>query len=317
MDVRRPDLLTSNGLDGLSLVGIPAIEEDFVAFSKGEDSLEVYLSSDEKMQVVGPMLIPDKLIPRKDKEGHLFSLVFTAQDIVDVQHLTAKKAYKHDMTIGHSTYTDGVYVLESWIKESENDKSADYGYGHLPVGTMFAKAQVTDPVVWNGIKNGELNGFSIEMYTKLKDIEMSKEETPVKTTEEKKTAEVNLEAVLEAISGMGAILEELKSESKANAEKIEEVSVEMAKITVGKEEAKEEAEKETEEKLNEATEEEKPREGVELSAEEQKEKEAAEELALEKELLEEQEGKKEEKEKEPVMLSYTEASRIFKERFGL
>jgi hypothetical protein len=57
-----------------------------------------------------------------------------------------------------------VYVVESWIKESNNDKSSDYGYENLPVGSWFVSMKVNNDQVWNDIKAGKLNGFSVSGY---------------------------------------------------------------------------------------------------------------------------------------------------------
>jgi hypothetical protein len=61
-----------------------------------------------------------------------------------------------------------VYVVESWIKESENDKSNLYGYESIPVGSWFIRMKVaktpTGDKVWEKIKNGVLNGFSVSGY---------------------------------------------------------------------------------------------------------------------------------------------------------
>jgi hypothetical protein len=57
-----------------------------------------------------------------------------------------------------------VYVVESWIKESDNDKSTDYGYGELPIGTWFVSMKVRNDKVWEKVKQGLLNGFSVSGY---------------------------------------------------------------------------------------------------------------------------------------------------------
>ena len=308
MNTVRPDLLTSYGLDGISLVGTPAIEVDFVAFGKDEDHKGVFLSSDEKKQIVGPLLVPMQKIPRTTDEGVKYNLMFTDEDIVNVQHLTAKQSYKHNITLGHESYTDGVYVLETWIKESENDKSTDYGYGHMPVGTMFSKMQVSDDIIWQNVKDGTLNGFSIEMYTKLKDVEMSKEKEV-----EVETPEVSLASVLESIAALETKIETRLSEANSAIEtKVTELSVELSKLSESTPEVTPEV---TPEEAPEETPEESPREGVELSAED----ESVEAINLEKELLDEQSGKTEsEKDEKPeaVMLSASEARKAFIEKFG-
>jgi hypothetical protein len=57
-----------------------------------------------------------------------------------------------------------VYVVESWIKESNNDKSTDYGFGDLPVGTWFVSMKINNSEIWSKVKNNELNGFSVSGF---------------------------------------------------------------------------------------------------------------------------------------------------------
>jgi hypothetical protein len=57
-----------------------------------------------------------------------------------------------------------VYVVESWIKEDETDKSVKYGYGDLPIGTWFVSMRVKNDETWNKVKSGELNGFSVSGF---------------------------------------------------------------------------------------------------------------------------------------------------------
>ena len=55
-----------HGMFKISLVDKPAIEEDFVYFSKEE--VIQYFADDEKREVVGPIMIPNKEIVRFSPE---------------------------------------------------------------------------------------------------------------------------------------------------------------------------------------------------------------------------------------------------------
>jgi hypothetical protein len=83
--------------------------------------------------------------------------------------MIAEKYMKNKYIDNNDTNHDGeaakdVYVFESWIKDSENDKSTDYGYGDLPVGTWFVSMKVRNDEVWKQVKEGKLNGFSVSGY---------------------------------------------------------------------------------------------------------------------------------------------------------
>ena len=68
---------------------------------------------------------------------------------------------------------DDIYVVETWLKTSENDKSKDYGID-VPIGSWLMAAKVENEDIWNKIKSGEMNGFSIEAFVNLDEIKLNK-----------------------------------------------------------------------------------------------------------------------------------------------
>jgi hypothetical protein len=155
------------GVFGVSLVENPAIEVDFVALSKEEESLIQLQTIDEDKQIlVGAVLIPNKVIPRITPEGVPYNIVFPKETIALAQEYFFKRNNQHNSTIEHDLFQfiDGFTIIESWIKEdTAMDKSNLYGF-NAPVGTWFAMAKVDNPEVWQKVKSGEVKGFSIDAY---------------------------------------------------------------------------------------------------------------------------------------------------------
>jgi hypothetical protein len=127
------------------------------------------IDNEEKRIVLGPAMIPDQKIFRKDAMGNPYYVFFTAETI----RMIAEKYMKNQYTRNNDLMHDGkavrdVYVIESWIKEDENDKSVKYGFGDVPVGTwMIAMKIAKTPKgdeVWNQVKEGKLNGFSVSGF---------------------------------------------------------------------------------------------------------------------------------------------------------
>ena len=110
-------------------------------------------------------MIPDMKIYRKDPVGNPYYVYFSADTIKQIASKYMKNKYtdNNDMMHDGEAVSD-VYVVESWIKESENDKSTDYGYSNLPVGTWFVSMKINNPQIWSDIKSGKLNGFSVSGY---------------------------------------------------------------------------------------------------------------------------------------------------------
>jgi hypothetical protein len=126
------------------------------------------IDSEEKRIVLGPAMVPDQKIFRKDNFGNPYYVFFTASTI----RMISEKYMKNQYTRNNDLMHDGkavkdVYVIESWIKEDENDKSVKYGYD-VPVGSWMIAMKVsktpTGDKVWEKIKNKSLNGFSVSGF---------------------------------------------------------------------------------------------------------------------------------------------------------
>ena len=155
------------GMYKISLVDKPAIEENFIYFSKTE-VIEMF-ANDEKQEVVGPIMIPNKEILRFSPEKGYYYVRFTEETIRDIMYNYSKKGLFNEFGIHHEYDTQDVVMLEVWMKESDNDKSKDYGY-ELPNGTVFVKAKIESNELFSAIKNGEVNGFSIEIQADIKPV---------------------------------------------------------------------------------------------------------------------------------------------------
>jgi len=128
-------------------------------------SKQRFQTDDEKRIVLGPAMIPDQKIFRKDRNGDPYYVFFTAETI----KMIAEKYMRNKYIDNNDQMHDGkavkdVYVFESWIKEDENDKSVKYGYGDLPIGTWFVSMKVKNDDIWKRVKDGELNGFSVSGF---------------------------------------------------------------------------------------------------------------------------------------------------------
>ena len=115
--------------------------------------------------VLGPAMIPNMKIFRRDNQGNPYYVYFSEETI----KMIASKYMKNKYTDNNDMMHDGeavadVYVVESWIKESNNDKSTDYGFKDLPIGTWFVSMKINNPEIWSKVKDHELNGFSVSGY---------------------------------------------------------------------------------------------------------------------------------------------------------
>ena len=151
----------------ISLVQDPAIEVNYVALSK-EKPLQILLEKEDKHIIVGCALVPDKPIYRRDDDEE-FYIQFSKETIEKLAHSYLANDRIYSFSTDHKDVADDVYIIETWLKTSENDKSKDYGLD-VPIGSWLIMAKVENDAIWDRIKEGELQGFSIEAIVDLKEI---------------------------------------------------------------------------------------------------------------------------------------------------
>jgi hypothetical protein len=152
-------------ISAISLVENPAIEEDFMYFSKQEVKFQQL--NNEKRMLVGPILIPDKQILRLDEsDGTPYHVFFSKSTVAKLAQNYLKSKLIDSATLEHDKKIKGVHLVESWIKEGKLDKSNSYGM-NMPEGTWMGKFYIDESkegnVIWNDyVKTGRVKGFSVE-----------------------------------------------------------------------------------------------------------------------------------------------------------
>lgn len=144
---------------------------------KVEDYTQKLSFNEEKRIVVGPAMIPNQNIIRSDNKGNPYYVYFTEDSIRKIEEKYMRNKYIDNNDVGHDGEArTGNFILESWIKEFESDKSVGYGFKDLPIGTWFVKMKINDNETWKQIKEGKLKGFSVSGFFEELPVEMSKED---------------------------------------------------------------------------------------------------------------------------------------------
>jgi hypothetical protein len=173
------DQQLASGIDAISIVEAPAIESNFIALKSHE--IKFAQVDAEKRILMGPVLIPDKPIFRKqvmNGEMQEFYVYFSKNTVSRASQMFLMKGNQGKATLEHDMALQGICMVESWIKEDmEKDKSAIYGMTD-PIGTWMGCLKVTNDEIWNDyVKTGRVKGFSIEGYFADKSMPLSKVET--------------------------------------------------------------------------------------------------------------------------------------------
>ena len=173
-------------IDLISIVENPAIEVKALAFA---ESKKVVLSEEQQI-LAGPILIPDQVIYRYDKDtNEEYEIVFTDEDIKKIYEKMKKSPKSELFNLEHTKeMVQSAYLRSDWlIEDAVNDKSKYYGFD-LPVGTLFIECKVEDKAEWIRLKENKQTGFSIEGVFKMIQLSLSKinnEEQKIKLMENK------------------------------------------------------------------------------------------------------------------------------------
>ena len=184
-----------NIVDTISLVDDPAIEINWLAFTKdkgipktstdefaaltlaAEYQKEKFAQREvpqERFQqfegeniIVAPAMIADKLILRIDADGDPYYGFFDAQACKNACYAFQKYKLTDKFNIDHNAnqIAEGVYLAETWLVAStELDKSQYFGYS-LPEGSWMTILKFDNTELYDEyVASGLLKGLSVEAF---------------------------------------------------------------------------------------------------------------------------------------------------------
>lgn len=157
----------SMGMDAISLVEYPAVEVQFLTFSKQD---ELKFSYDEDKHIItGVVCLADTPIHQYSHGVGDWYCVFTRDVIRKIVAKYSKDNLWNSVNIEHddNLFVDGVYMIESYLKDSERG-IVPVEFKEIPDGSWLCSFYVQSDELWNEIKNGgHLHGFSLQGYFEL------------------------------------------------------------------------------------------------------------------------------------------------------
>lgn len=133
-------------------------------FSSDDTIFHVF--NEEQRLLIGPAMIPDKMIIRRNEiTGEIYYVYFTKETIKKLQQKFMQEKLLDKTNIEHGRkFLNDVDVVESWIIEDrEKDKQQVFGMDY-PKGTWMISVKVSDDETWKRVKDGKLRGFSVQGY---------------------------------------------------------------------------------------------------------------------------------------------------------
>ena len=158
------DEAAESGIDYVSLVDDPAIQENWMTF-EAQKSFAFKVSSPERRIITGAAMIADMPIYRKDDARGEYNVVFRKPVIEKIVKKWAKLNKFNNVNMMHEegTHTEGVYCIESFIIDSKRGITTPKIFDKASDGSWFLSYYIENDLVWNEfIKTGIFKGFSVE-----------------------------------------------------------------------------------------------------------------------------------------------------------
>lgn len=152
------------GVDKISLVDLPAVEENFLLFDETKHiDYSFSVQNEEKRLVSGIAMVADRPIYRETPDKKGYYVVFSKDTIEKIAHRFAKNNYAFNISVGHKVDVPDCYVVESFIINKERG-ICPKEFADVEDGSWYTSVKIDNDDVWNAIKNGDgLNGFSVEI----------------------------------------------------------------------------------------------------------------------------------------------------------
>lgn len=156
------------GMYAVSLVDAPAMLKKWLAFSKDGKvrPAKLAIQDEEKHKVLGPVLRADFPVYRCDDWGEYY-IIWRKPEIEKITRMFLEKGFQNAVNLDHNPdayLEEGQIEIEQlFIKDSKMGLSP-VGFEDIEEGSLFAIYKVKNGALWDKIKAGEWNGFSMEGY---------------------------------------------------------------------------------------------------------------------------------------------------------
>jgi len=196
------------GVFAISLVKDPATTEHFVAMSTESKLIKMAKVDEEQRIVMGLVLQPNQLIPRYNEEtDEEYNIVFSEETIKDLSQNFFKSNSQSNSKLEHSESIEDITFVESWIVEnSKVDKSANFGMNY-PKGSWVATMKIDNDEIWNDyVKTGKVQGFSVDAFVDLQEINLK---TEIKMNKKQKSILTMLKEIVAGAEAPEVVAEEV------------------------------------------------------------------------------------------------------------
>jgi hypothetical protein len=151
----------NTGMQLVSFVDEPAIEEGFLSFEDQKEMITLAVENEEKRMCYGPIMLANKKIYRRTEQGFEYMIVFTPENIELMLQKFMSQNNGNNVDENHSfKLIDGVTLCQVFIKNSDRGINPT-DFPDAEEGSLFGIYHVDDDQLWEDIKSGEVKGFSL------------------------------------------------------------------------------------------------------------------------------------------------------------
>lgn len=149
-------------VDFISLVKNPAIQRNFISFNENKLIQRFAIQNEEERIVSGAFMLADFPIFRKNETFGEHFVVFTKEEIKKIVQMFFRKGFQKNVNLEHNEKVDDVFMFESLIVDRERGKLPFKGFEDVNCGSWLGSYKIDNLKVWEEVKEGKFQGFSIE-----------------------------------------------------------------------------------------------------------------------------------------------------------
>jgi hypothetical protein len=150
-------------VDFISLVDVPAIQKDFIAFAE-KQRFEVV--NEDRRIISGAIMLADQMIYRSSEKFGEHYVKFSKETIQQIAIRYAKRGYQKNVNVMHDDQLqlDGVVLFESFLTDASRGVLPMKGFEDAADGSWFGSMYVENEKAWQAVKDKKLKGFSVEGF---------------------------------------------------------------------------------------------------------------------------------------------------------
>lgn len=170
------------GILNISLVDLPAVDSNFMAFRDLEQELKFKVQSEEQRIISGVLMRANYDIYREDPKLGPYYIRYSPETIRIMAEKLFKDGNQNSINIMHlpGSNVSGINLIQLFIKDTEKGIVPE-GFETIEDGSLFATYHVENDAIWNEIKNGTFKGFSLEGLFKVEQLKTKNEEMSLKS----------------------------------------------------------------------------------------------------------------------------------------